>query len=505
MYAPRVTTGRTRPPASATLIALSAVAALTTANAAAQGPRVILVDGYTDYARPRTIEDWVVTPADACPGATLLRACGGTPAAGGACPDVQTAVSALGPSGLDRCSATAELLAPAGALYDLGSAQGLAHAQRLYTALARVTALRPVALYRAARSAQRQLDYAAASTLYAELLEARPAAALREAVASHFALMLADVDADADGVEDPGFVPARLALLPDAAWSREMALRWMRLISGTGMVERGRELGAAIRARWPDALTEDVDVLEAEIYRLAEEEDALVEHTLASASRCRARHVACDAGFLDRAQVVAVARLGQCGAPPATSDLAARLATCLSGVTLGQRLLSQRPSETLALDVADAAAWVGPALARIAAASAASARDPALRAAAQAHLAAPLPDDPAPLRTQVAATQVDPTSDDGSVDEHAVRRAVSADALAACMPPRVQVLGVHATVSESGRLVSITTTGASGRCATEALSAASVPPAEGGAAPFDAIVLFAPAAARARRDAVVSP
>src|SRR6185503_15208472 len=106
---------------AATIAVVSIMAGLAHASSAQaqrrpRPQRVIVLDETCGGGPPRTNPEWLITPADPCPGATLLRLCGG--AARATCPTATAVAAELGDGGLDRCTADPALLSPAGELYE---------------------------------------------------------------------------------------------------------------------------------------------------------------------------------------------------------------------------------------------------------------------------------------------------------------------------------------------------------------------------------------------------
>ncbi len=471
-------------------LALVCVALWLVAGEAAQAqPRVIRLDDLAcPIGRPRMPTDWVVSREDACPSATLTRLCGG--AASASCAPLAETASALGDA-IDRCPADPALLPVAGALFDEPGA--LDAARRLYRVLAGVRSLRVLALFRAGRAAHRQSLYAEATLAYGEALSTGAAGPLRDAIVLRYVDVLAYDDHDEDGIPDAHFPDAsfELALLPDAPWAREVDVRTLRLLTDMTMTSAGLRAADAIAGRWPSAPSADLDELRAELLEHDARYEELATHLLASVERCTAQHVAC-APFLDRLERLVLTRLSVCGPPPTSASEAPRLRACLAGVSLGERLLSLRASPSLALDVADAASWVGDAVARSSARVALSGSDSQARAEATARLAAPTPPAPPPLRTHITPSVA--TEVEGDLDRETASRALRIEALRARAPRTSAAVHVVLHVATDGAVSSIdaTPTGAAAQCVTRALGGLRVPAPEGGPATLDGVIVFPP-------------
>ncbi len=477
---------------------LAAVAVWLACAAVAQAQRRVihLESTHCGLARPRQPLDWVITPEDPCPGATLLRLCGGatTP---GACPPIADAAASLGDAGVDRCAPDPALLPAADALYGDFEPASLPAALRLYRVLARVPSVRTLALFRAARSATRLSRYADAARTFAELLDTGVGGPLREVTVAQYAGVLVYDDHDENQAPDEDYPEAwlRPPFLPDAPWAREVAVRTFRFLVDLTMHDEARRALAVIDRRWARGPGSDLAEPIAQLLEHAYLQAELVEHAFAEARGCRTRHAGCEGAWLDRAQAIAVARLGQCGpGRPEDGGEEARLHRWLEGVAIGERLSELRPVPALALDTADAAAWVAASLARSGARIASTSPDASVRAQATARLAAAPPSAPPPLRTRVAPATVQDA--EGNLDRDAVERIVPIEALGACIPRRPPAIRVRVKVAVSGAVTAVeaTPTGRTADCVARAIQGLRAPAPEGGPATVDGLILLVPRA-----------
>lgn len=477
-------------------LAVSLLVVIPAAHAQRRRPRVIVLDDFgCNLARPRRPLDWVVAPIDPCPGATLLRLCGGRTSSG-ACTPIVDAATSLGDTALDRCTPDPALLSAAEALYGDYSPGSLESARRLYLVLARVPSLRAMALFRAGRAAFRASRYADAARAFGELLDSGVRGSLRDDVVLRYAAIITHDDHDEDQVPDPDFPHSTLgpAFLPDRPWAREVAVAALRMFVEETRFDPATTTLDVIKRRWPSAQTSDLDTLQADILERSNRHDELALHLFAAAQRCMTLETPCETAFLDRAQSRAVALLASCSPAPAGGDDASRARHCLEGITIGTRLTALRPSPLLSLDLADAAIWAGGTLARESARSASSARDPNIRARAAARFAAAPPPVPPALRSRPSPAAEPPS--EGDFDSNAVYRVVSSDALRACAPRGGTVIGIRLQVALDGAVavVAATPSGRVAECVSHVFRGVRAPAPEGGAAHIDGLVLFAPTA-----------
>ena len=431
--------------------------------------------------------EWLVTSADRCPGATLLRLCGG--AARTACPTIVEAATALGDDALDRCSAEPALLGPANALYnEFSDPNSLGRAERVFLAAARAPSIRGIALYLAARSAYRASRYGVVLQLLGALLAGRPGAALTRAARDQFAHVLLNEDWNEDQTPDADFGVARFSppSLPDAPWAFDVALFSLHAALDWWIHGFFAEALAEVRRRWPaesSARSAELDTMLATYLERRNEIEPLETHLLAAAIRCRAHAAShpttpsCEGAMLDRAVAAAVRHVGRCRGNIVWAQM---LDACAASIAQGRRVLAVRPSPSLAPDLDDAQRWLDASRARA-----------ALRPRARRRV--PAPPDPT-LRTALPATD-DPLAGIGELDPNAFRRAVDVEALRACMPAAATVLSLSIEVARNGRVTTTSdATGITWSCVRPVLERTRSPLPEGGPARFQGLVLLAPRA-----------
>lgn len=465
------------------------------ADAAAQRRRpprrVIVLEESCGGGLPRADPEWLVTPPDRCPGATLLRLCGGAARPG--CPTITEAATALGDDALDRCSAEPALLGPANALYeDYSDRASLGRAERVLLVASRAPSIRSISLYVAARAAHRASRYDATLRALGALLSNRPSPALTRAARDLYARALLYDDWNEDQVPDTDFGVARFspASLPDAPWAFGVALVALHDALDWYVDRFFAEAVAEVQRRWPAEAAEKSAELDALLTSYLERQrdfERLGAHLLAAAARCRAHAAShptttsCEGATLDHATGDALRGISSCRGDivrPETLD------ACAAAIAQGRRVLAVRPSASVALDVDDAQRWLEASRARA-----------ALRPRARRSVAAP--PDPT-LRTELPSAN-DTYTTTGELDPWAFRRAVDADALRACAPAQATAIGFSIDIARDGRVTSAADTeGATATCVRAVLERTRGPLPEGGPSRFRAFFVFAPRTPSAR-------
>lgn len=455
-------------------LALALALAATARPAPAVAQRVLVVEEiYVAPPRPAH-PSWVITPEDPCPGATLLRVCGGTPAPTDACPELAAALAASPDDALDHCTVSTATLGVAGALFDEGPPELAAAASRIYAALATDPALRELALLRAGEAAWRASRDESALVRYAELLDATADPSVRAAAVDGLVRLLASASLGDPAFPDAAFPGDRFGVsrVPDRPWALEVLTLVLRWIVDSADGASARAASSAFRARFPQASGCMLDAIEADVLAHEDRWSDYDAHVFASAARGRARGEACEQDFLDRALSRASEQLRACRAGDDGTASPRAIDTCLAGVSLAARLDAVRPTDTLALDAADGAAWARAAAARLA--------TPRSRA--------PLP--VVTLRTAAPLLPVDPSY----VDVPELARAVGRTPLAACAPESPAVIGVVLEIDARGALRAIPVSGpdAPAACVRATLETLSVPPPEDGTPRVEGVVFFPP-------------
>ena len=458
-------------------------------------PRVIQLDDTGCSGRVPLALEWVIAAPDACPGATLLRLCGGSPPADRSCPSVVAAADAVGDGALDHCAVDPALLAVAGAFYeDYANTTSLPRAYRLYRRAASGAAVREVALWRAARSAYRLSRYEDVLRSLTELLNGRPSPATVSAAEELYAMTLSYDDWNEDLAPDQDFGVSRFspAHLPDTPWGFEVALRALAFAVDRGTGRVVLDGVAEVRRRWPARADEhalELDRLVAP--RLAEQRrfEELANHLVAAANRCRARHAGCESEFANLAIAHVVSSLGTCRAAPAFERTTN---ACRDGVAFARAWLGGQttPSPTLEADVAATVTWLD---------------TPQPRRRRRGATRTP----PPPLTTAAPAYVAAAVADVGDLDWALFRRRVDAETVRACAPAQGAVIDLRVRIASDGSISQSTsnTRGAVFDCVRSALLRMSPmsPPPEGGSVLIDGVMFFAPGARGVSPAPVVRP
>jgi len=469
----------------------------------------------------------IVAP-DPCPGATLLRLCGGEARA--ACPTVVEAAAAIGDDALSRCTPDAALLAPADVLFEdlaLGPSQrSLERARLVYLAAARAPSVRNVALYRSARVSARMERYADMIAPLRDLLDSAPTPTLVSAAHELYARAILTDDwnqnriRDGDeGLAEFDIARFRAPLLPDAPWAYDVALFTLRAgFEWSNDIESLIEMVAETRRRWGARAERDsaeLDKLLAGRLQWVQRWSQLAPHLFASTERCRARGAPCEAAMIEWTHNFIVDRLSECRSHPQfpppngqnrrsrEADRALherfeiqRTAECETAVGWARQWNATHPTPTLELDAVDMSAWVA-----------------AMRARAslprRKYRSAPLPPNPV-LRTHARCAGCRATTEpstgeiewDGLIDSRRVAESVDLEALRSCAPLSGGAVDVSLVIDESGavRSASSSVRSATTDCLSGVLRQTRVPiGSEGGYATVRGVVLFGPGARPPRR------
>ena len=460
-----------------------------------RAPRVIQLEELVHYGPTPLALEWVIAAPDACPGATLLRLCGGAPPADRSCPTVVAAADALGDDALDHCAADPALLVLANSFYEeFESPASLPRAYRLYRRATSVAALREIALWRSARSAYRLSHYEDALRSLAELLNGRPSSAAAHVAEELYATSLAYDDWNEDQVPDPDFGASRFgpAHLPDAPWAFDVALHALRLAVDYGPGRAVPDAVVEVRRRWPARADEHSLELDTLVARVLESERQFVQlgsHLVAATARCREHRAGCESEFANRALAHVVQRLAMCRGAP-NSEAAA--GWCRSGVEFARTWLAEQttPNPTLEADVAATVTWLD---------------TPRPRRRRRGVTRTPPPPLTTAAPTRVEAELVHA----GDLDPQVFRRQVDVEAMRACAPPQGAVIDARVTVVENGSVTQLTSTarGTVADCVRSALlrTRPVSPTPEGGSVRIDAVVFFAPGARGVSRGAGARP
>lgn len=424
-------------------------------------PRRVIQLDEPSFEDPPAEAEWLVGAVDSCPGRQLARL-GGVSSAEG-CPALASVTSRLSEEAIARVGQSSESLRVATALFYASSDDQLLHyAYRIYREAASRPALRPYALYAAARSAFRLMRYRECISLIGELLSATREPETRAAATRLYARALSFEDWDEDGIADDDFGVPRVQPpnLPDAEWAFPVAIETLRALARVREPEFAAML-EAVEQRWPERADESalaLDEVAATGLRhrwtsdtpamRASREARLAERLFTAMTRCRARGAECESTMAERTVQLIIERLDRCRAVVESGEdrrdyrAPQRLDECAVTLEWAARLIAFHPIPSLARDLASLGEWLPGARERV---------EHANRSFGRALL------DPRPEPTTIAPPEPQ-AAYPGAYNPRAIQHAVDRAALANCARAQGAFLGLEIVVAESGEMESITTT-----------------------------------------------